>query len=105
MTEEIRAVIKKRMATDDEWDYGVKQCWKEEVELLSRDINDTISFLENNCTDEEFSWLSEIFEDVAKRTQSREFVNCLHCIAEKYPNICRKYHIDLVLQCADNAIK
>ena len=28
ITNEIRAVISKRVSTDDEWDYGVKQCWE-----------------------------------------------------------------------------
>lgn len=31
-----REVIKKREETDNEWDYGIEQCWKKEkdVEML-----------------------------------------------------------------------
>lgn len=105
MIEEIRTAIKQRMETDDEWDYGVKQCWEKETELLSHNIDATILFLENDCTDEEFVWLSEVFEEVAKVTQSHAFVDCLYRVVAKYPDVCREYHIDLVLQCAEGAIE
>lgn len=105
MKEDIRAALQKRISTDDEWDYGVNQCWNEEIEILSRNINDTIAFFENECTADEFSWLSEVFEQVARKTQSHTFVDCLYRIAKKYPNECAKYHIDFVIQCADGAIE
>lgn len=105
ITEEIRAAIKKRISTDDEWDYGVSQCWNEEIKILSRNIDDTIAFILNDCTAEEFSWLSEVFEQTAKKTQSRAFVACLYSTAKKYKSECEKYNIDFVIQCADGAIE
>lgn len=102
---DIRAALQKRISTDDEWEYGVNQCWNEEIEILSRNINDTIAFFENECTADEFSWLSEVFEQVAKKTQSHALVECLYRIAKKYPNECAKYHVDFVIQCADGAIE
>ncbi len=104
ITDEIRTSITKRAATDDEWDYGVKQCWEEEIEILSRNINDTIAFLENDCTADEFSWLSEVFDDVAEKTQSRAFVDCLYKVAKKFPDECREYNIDKVLEYAEGAL-
>lgn len=104
IVEEIRDAIQKRSSTDDEWEYGVNQCWNEEIEVLSRNIDDTIAFLEMNCTANEFSWLSEVFEQVAKKTQSRAFVDCLHRVAKKYPDECERYHIDLAIECADGSI-
>ena len=89
ITDEIRTSITKRATTDDEWDYGVKQCWEEEIEILSRNIDDTIAFLENDCTADEFSWLSEVFDDVAEKTQSRAFVDCLYKVAKKFPDECK----------------
>lgn len=105
MVEDIRAAIQKRNSTDDEWDYGVNQCWNEEIEILSRNIEETIAFLENNCTANEFSWLSEVFEQVAKKTQSRAFVDCLYRVAKKYPDECEKYHVNLVIEYADGAVE
>lgn len=103
--EDIRNVIKKRASTDDEWDFGIEQCWDEEIEILSRNINETITFLENECNADEFSWLSEVFEQVAKKTQSHSFINCLYGVAKKYPDECEKYHIDFEIQCAEGAVK
>ena len=71
-----REVIKQREETDDEWDYGIEQCWKKEIEILSEDIPSTIDFLKNECTDEEYSWISEVIEDIAEKTNSYEFVMC-----------------------------
>ncbi len=38
ITEEIRAAIQKISSTDEEWLYGVQQCWNEETE--SEDISE-----------------------------------------------------------------
>ena len=104
ITDEIRASITKRVATDDEWDFGVKQCWDEEIAILSHNIEDTIAFLENDCTADEFSWLSEVFDDVAEKTQSRAFVDCLYKVAKKFPDECKEYHIGRVLEFAEGAL-
>lgn len=84
ITEEIRAVIEQRAVIPDEWEHFIEQCWEEETEILSRNIDDTICFLENECTADEFSWLSEVFDDVAEKTKSREFVDCLYHFADRY---------------------
>ncbi|MBQ7529859.1 hypothetical protein IJT10_08200 [bacterium] len=104
ITEEIRAAIDKRISTNDEWAYGVEQCYKEEINILSRNIEDTINFLENECTADEFSWLSEVFDDVAQKTQSRKFVSCLNKIANKFSEECKKYRIDRAIQYAEEAL-
>ena len=102
---EIRTILMKRKATNDEWASGVQQCWEEEIAVLSRDINDTISFFINDCSADEFSWLSEVFEDVAEKTQSRAFVRCLYHVADKYQSECEKYHINRVIQYAEGALR
>lgn len=81
IADEIRAALKERLRvmeeTDDNWDYGIDKCCKKEVKILSEDISETIHFFTDECTDEEFFWLSEIFSDVAEKTKSSEFVQCL----------------------------
>ena len=78
MRQEISLVLKERKCiadeTQDEWDYGIEQCWKKEIEILSRDMAATINFIENDCDDETFCWLGEVFENVADRTQSKDFI-------------------------------
>ncbi len=58
-------------------DYGTEKCWKEETKILSEDISETIDFFKNQCTDEEFFWLSSVFSDVSEIVQSKQFVETL----------------------------
>lgn len=51
--------------------------WSKLTDILSADIPATITYFENDCTDEEFYWLSSVFEDVIKKTGSREFIQAL----------------------------
>ena len=30
-----REVIRQREETDDEWDYGIEQCWEQEIAILT----------------------------------------------------------------------
>jgi len=93
LKEELRVVIKKRTALDPEYDYGIEQCCLKEIEILTRDICDAIAFLENECTGQEFVWISEVFDEVVEKTQSREFIDCLYRMAKKFPGECEKYNI------------
>ena len=78
MKENIADVINERIRisdeTQDNWDYGIEQCWKKYVEILSADIDKSIEFFLHDCTDEEFYWLSEIFEEIAEKTQSKQLI-------------------------------
>ncbi|GIP58306.1 hypothetical protein MKX50_01615 [Paenibacillus sp. FSL W8-0186] len=60
--------------------------WTAFTELLSRDIDQTIEFLDS-CTEEEIYWLSEVFEDISYKVNSRAFIDCLKRLENKYPNI------------------
>ena len=85
--EELKAVVAERIRigieTQDEWDYGIEQCWKKETEILTRDISQTINFIENECDDDTFCWIGEVFDDVADITQSKEFVAAIKRRADK----------------------
>ena len=81
ISQKIRTVLNERLRvlrdTDDEWDYGIEKCCKEETQILSQDISGTILIFETECTDEEFYWLSEVFSDISEIFQSNEFVQAL----------------------------
>ncbi len=89
---EFREIIKKRASIEDEWYTEIEKCWEEMTELFSIDINKTLQFLDV-CTADEFSWLSEIVEDIAKKTRSKEFVAALRKTADKYPEETTQYNI------------
>lgn len=98
---EFREIIKKRSSIDDEWYTEIEKCWEEMAELFSEDINKTIKFL-NVCTADEFSWISEIIENVAKKTHSKEFVAVLRKTADKYPEETKQYNIVDFIESAES---
>ena len=103
--QEFRNVIKKREETNDEYAFGVEQCWKEEITLLTEDIPSSIRFLEDECTAEEYSWISEIIDDVAEQTGNWEIVNCYKALMQKYPEECKKYNIAGSIKSAEEVLR
>ena len=77
--ENISDIIKDRIRiadeTQDNWDYGIEQCWKKYVDILSAYIEKSLVFFLHDCTDEEFYWLSEAFEEIADKTQSQKLIS------------------------------
>ncbi len=107
--EELRRVIEKRnrisTETQDEWDYGIEQCREEEIRILSEDIPSTIVFLQSECTADEYSWISEIIDDLAEVTLSRELVACYKALSGKFPEECAKYNILKCVEHAENVLE
>ncbi len=97
---EFQAIIQKRATIDDENYYEVEKCWNEMAAVFSADITKTIQFL-GVCTADEFSWLSEVFENIAEKTHSKEFVLTLRKTAEKFPVETRQYNILDFIEAAD----
>ena len=62
---------------ESEENYWIEDYWKAAVKMFSKNVSDTISFIQNDCDYEEFYWLSEIFEEIAEQTQSKELIAAL----------------------------
>lgn len=77
ISQQIRDILKKRKKLNLNDDFGVQECWTQLTNILAEDINSTISFILNECTDGEFFWLSEVFEEVARNTKSADFVSAI----------------------------
>ena len=67
--------------------------WEKIYELLCNNMPETIKFLEEECTEEEFIYLSEIFPEITERTGSWEFIETLYKVCEKFPNAVKNYYI------------
>ena len=63
------------------------------MNLLKEQILETIYFIGNNCTADDFSWLSEIFDEIVEKTKSKDFIDCIKETAKKFPEECSKYNI------------
>ena len=61
--------------TENEDDYWIEDYWKAAIEIFTKDCAKTIKFFQKDCTYEEFYWVSEIFEEIAEKTQSKELIS------------------------------
>lgn len=76
--EKIAKVIKERIRiceeTQDNWGDGIEQCWKKYIEIITADIEKAITYFLHECTDEEFYWLSEAFEEISEKAQNKDLI-------------------------------
>lgn len=82
---DLKNVLERRSSLDINDDFALMDCWKREVEFLSDNISETIAFFDT-CTDEEFFWLSEVFDDLIEKTQSKELLQAICNRTEKINN-------------------
>ena len=101
----IKDILSRRENTHPEDSYRIEKLWEEEIEALSFNVEETIDFITSRCTANEFIWLSEVFEEVAEKTQSIEFVNCLYAVAKKYPAETKEYNIINFIDSAKDMIQ
>lgn len=104
-----REIIARREYVEEisqgEWAEGIEECWKQEIRTLSEDISGTIEFLKSECTASEYSWLSEIIDELAAQTQSRELVETYKAMMAKFPEECELYNIAVSVQFAEEALE
>lgn len=89
----------------DEWTFGIEQCWKQEIEILSENVSNTVAFLQNECTADEYSWISEIIDELVEKTQSHEIIHVYKSLMIKFPEECEKYNISDCIKFAENTLK
>ncbi|MCT7845617.1 MAG: hypothetical protein N4R06_01740 [Lactobacillus iners] len=103
--QKFKEVIRRRKETHDEYDYGVEMCNKEEIQVLAEDIPSTIEYLKNDCTADEFVWISEIIDDLAEKTRNRELMECYKSLMGKFPEESKRYHVDFCIECAEDFLE
>ena len=104
---EIKAIVaeRKRISeeTQDNWDDDIKMSWDRIVAIFTKDLDEGIRVLENECEPDEIYWISEIFEDIAAKTQSKEFIAAIHRIQDKMPEGVKK-SIEIDIESAKQAM-
>lgn len=94
------AIIQKRALIDDELYTEIDKCCDEMTAVFSNNIEGTILFLDI-CTGDEFVWLSEVFDSIASKTRSKDFILAIKKTAEKYPAETREYNIVSFIKSAE----
>lgn len=69
--------------SENEDNYWIEDYWKAAVETAVRNIDETLTFIQKDCDNEELYVLSEIFEELAKRTKNRKIIQALRERLEK----------------------
>ncbi len=103
-----REIINERIKVEEiskgEWQDGIDKCWEQEIAILSEDIPSSIDFLMYDCTEEEYSWISEIIDDLAEKTGSKELIQCYKNLMSKFPNACQSYNIAEIIKYAEDTL-
>lgn len=84
---------------------GGRRQRKNTRKVEKENVNATISFLQNECTAEEFSWISEIIDNLAEQTRSRELVQAYKNLIDKFPEECKESNILESIKFAENVLK
>ena len=67
-------------------DYFTDSLWEEEVNSVCCDLEESIRFIQTECSDEELYWLGEVFDDIMDKSRSVAFLNALRERAKRVEN-------------------
>ena len=107
LKDEYVKIINLREEEDRKHLSGLPDYWEKspainaEIELFAKNLQETIDFLDNDCTADQLSWMSEVFEEISAKLQSWDFIDALNRCADKYPEECKVYSIK---ECIEYAI-
>lgn len=83
--EKLKQYLKIRIHENPDNYYEVT-LWEDETNAVCQDISASIHFVQCECTDEEFYYLGEVFDDIMDKTHSMEFLNCLRERVQRVEN-------------------
>lgn len=84
--EKIKSLIRKMSLLHINDDFTFKEYYDRVVEILSRSGKESVYIL-NILSKEEVSRISSAFGKIAGKLQSKEFIECVKLLAQKYPSI------------------
>lgn len=82
--------------------YGIQKSWNQIIEVLTENEKKTIRYLEN-CNKKDLYWISEVFEDIAEKLQSKKLISCLRELDKKFPELEMTNDIDIAESFTENA--
>ena len=99
IAEEYEKIVKLREEESDKCLPELPDYWETspainaEIALFTRNLQETVQFLDNDCTADQLSWMSEVFEEISAKFQSWEFIDALKRAADRFPEECKIYNI------------
>ena len=92
-SETYRFLLQKRLETNDEILTYNEPFIKDTIHLFSRNIPEAIDFFNNDCTADEYIWISELIEDIASESRSVSLIRNYALLSNKYPQETKDYNI------------
>ena len=83
VNEEIEKIIQKRRSLELGDDFELEKQWEIEVLILTEDVNKIINYILKEISDENLYWISEVFEEIIEKTQSKKLLKSLEIRNEK----------------------
>ncbi len=93
IAEKYGQLVERRKQIKWDVDYESEPVILESIELLTHDMNETIDFLDHHCTAEQFVCMSEIFDEIVQKSQSREFIQCVKRTLDRFKSETKEYDI------------
>lgn len=84
MREELEKVIEKRRSLEINDDFSLLELWQDEIRIITENMEKSINYILEDCSDEYLYWMSEVFEEVVQITQNRDFIEA---VAERQKRI------------------
>lgn len=72
----LQETIQRKNALDINDDFAIDECWKIFIDILTANVDETIEFI-NTCSEDEFYAITEVFDDVIAKTQSKELYQAM----------------------------
>lgn len=102
ITKQMHELINKRKNTNGNMSWLIEEIWKQELEVLTISLNETINYL-NNAPKEEIEWNSEIWEELSAFWKSKELVEVMKGLMRKFPEL--KQSIECDVKYAEEALQ
>lgn len=96
----IKQLVEKRKMINGDVDYENDPTIKEMIQLITEDMDSTVAFLRNECSEEQLVWISEIADEITAQTKSSEFIVALRELCKKYPEVSEKYNVSFFVESA-----
>ena len=96
----IKQLIEKRKMINGDVDYENDPTIKEMIRLMTEDMDSTVAFLRNECSEDQLIWISEIADEITAHTKSSEFIESLRDLCKKYPEVSEKYNVPYFVESA-----
>ena len=103
--ETYRKLLKQRIETHNEALTFDEPFIKEAIHLFAQNIPEAIHYLENDCAEEEYGYISEIIDDIAYESKNVPLIEAYAALAEKYPEETKDYNIRSFINSAMSIVK